>query len=238
MKGSIILKTKTHNLELITNKAENFDKIVLCFHGFNGDKWGDSFSKSKKMLNNTLVCSFDSAGHGTSEVLAHHITMDIVLDEIDTVITYLKQSFPTKPIYLLGVSYGGYRIVAYLIKYKPQIKKAVLINPALKMAEILEMIQGFNLKELKEDDYIVMNYEENKFLTKQFAQELKDCNLYNEKEINYNITIIKGTRDSLIPPIHITEFARKYNKRVVEVNDEHCLENPESWQTVFKQIDE
>ena len=237
MKGSIILKTKTHNLELITNKAENFDKIVLCFHGFNGDKWGDSFSKSKKMLNNTLVCSFDSAGHGTSEVLSHHITMEIVIDEIDTVITYLKQNFPTKPIYLLGVSYGGYRIVAYLIKYKPQIKKAILINPALKMAEILENIQGFKLEELSDDDYIVMHSGLNKFLTKQFVQELKDCNLYNEQSLNYDITIIKGRQDSLIPPSHITEFSQKYKKRVVEVNDEHCLENLESWQTVFKEIE-
>lgn len=237
MKGSIILKTKTHNLELITNKVEDFENIVVCFHGFNGDKWGDTFSKAKKHLKNSLVCSFDSAGHGTSEVLSHHITMEIVMDEIDTIINYLKQNFPTKPIYLLGVSYGGYRIVAYLIKYKPQIKKAILINPALKMAEILEDIQGFKLEELSDDDYVVMHSDLNKFLTKQFVQELKDCNLYNEKEINYDITIIKGEQDSLIPPSHITEFAQKYNVKVVGVDDEHCLENSQSWQTVFQEIE-
>ena len=82
-----------------------------------------------------------------------------------------------------------------------------------------------------------MHSDLNKFLTKQFVQELKDCNLYNEQSLNYDITIIKGTQDSLIPPSHITEFAQKYNTKVVEVDDEHCLENLESWQTVFKEIE-
>ena len=76
----------------------------------------------------------------------------------------------------------------------------------------------------------------NKYLTKQFVQELKDCDLYSENELNYNITIIKGEQDSLIPPNHITEFAQKYNIKVVKVDDEHCLENPESWKVVFEEL--
>ena len=77
----------------------------------------------------------------------------------------------------------------------------------------------------------------NKYLTKQFVQQLKDLNLYNEPKLDYDITIIKGTNDSLIPPTHITEFAHKYNVKVVDVNDEHSLENSQSWQTVFKEIE-
>ena len=43
MKKNVIIKTKTHNIELISNGLDDFDYIVLCFHGFNGDKWGNGF---------------------------------------------------------------------------------------------------------------------------------------------------------------------------------------------------
>ena len=34
MKKNILVKTKSHTIDLITNSAEEYDKIVLCFHGF------------------------------------------------------------------------------------------------------------------------------------------------------------------------------------------------------------
>ena len=39
MKKNILIKVNNHTIDLITNGVDDFDKVVLCFHGFNGDKW-------------------------------------------------------------------------------------------------------------------------------------------------------------------------------------------------------
>ena len=50
MKKNVRIKSKNHSIDLITNGAEDFDRIVLCFHGFGGDKWGGSYAGLKKGL--------------------------------------------------------------------------------------------------------------------------------------------------------------------------------------------
>lgn len=133
MKKNVSIKAKKYNIELITNGMENFDQIVLCFHGFNGDKWGDAYSGLKNRAENSLVCSFDSCGHGNSEVLSEDMRLDLILEEIDVVINFLLQAEPYKPIILVAGSYGAYRVMQYLIKYKPKISKVIYVNPAFRI---------------------------------------------------------------------------------------------------------
>lgn len=42
--------SNNHKIKLYTNSVQNPKKIVLCLHGFNGDLWGDGFSKFRKLL--------------------------------------------------------------------------------------------------------------------------------------------------------------------------------------------
>ena len=44
MKKSFYLQTKSHSINVITNGKDEFDNIVICFHGFGGDKWGDTIA--------------------------------------------------------------------------------------------------------------------------------------------------------------------------------------------------
>ena len=90
MKKDVLIAIKDYYINLITNGAENFDKIVLCFHGFNGDKWGDAYSGLKKRLTNSLVASFNSCGHGDSEISSEDMRFDLILEEIDVVVKFFK----------------------------------------------------------------------------------------------------------------------------------------------------
>ena len=116
MKKNIIVKMRDYDIDVITNGVDNFDKVVICFHGFNGDKWGDAYSGLKHLATNSLVCSFNSCGHGDSEVLSEDMRLDMVLREIDVVIERIRKLTENRPIILVGVSYGGYRVMQYLIK--------------------------------------------------------------------------------------------------------------------------
>ena len=128
--------SNNHKIKLYTNSVQNPKKIVLCLHGFNGDLWGDEFSKFRKLLakeDEIFVCSFDSAGHGMSEVDSLNMTLDLVLQEITDVVNYLENKFKHTPLYFYGTSYGGYRAMVAISKYNyKNLKGIVLVNPAIK----------------------------------------------------------------------------------------------------------
>ena len=47
MKKSVNIQAEKYEIEVITNGMKNFDQIVSCLRGFNGDKWGDAYSGFK-----------------------------------------------------------------------------------------------------------------------------------------------------------------------------------------------
>ena len=230
---------KSYSINLITNGADVFDNIVLCFHGFNGDKWGDAYSGLKNRLKNSLVCSFDSCGHGKSEILSENMRLNDILEEINAVVNFLRQVNPNKPIILVAVSYGAYRVMNYLIKNKPNVNKVIYINPAFRMLDILEKLKDFKYEELKETDRVVIKKSLNKFVSKQFLDDLYNNNLYTQStNLTYKSEIFIGKRDSLIPLEDTLEIASKYNYNITYVDDEHCFENEHSWNLVAEAIKE
>ena len=239
MKKDILINVGNYSLNLITNGAENFDNIVLCFHGFNGDKWGDAYSGLKKRLDNSLVASFDACGHGDSVVSSEDMRLNIVLEEIDAVVNYFRQVEPNTPLIFVACSYGAYRVMQYLINYKPEIRKVVYVNPAFEMLDVLEMTKNFKYNELKAGDKIAMKSSLNKFISKEFLDDLYNNNLYSQNyDLNYDSCVVVGKKDSLIPISDKLEIADRYNYKVVYVDDEHCFENKDNWDVVVDCIKE
>lgn len=236
MKTNYFINVKKHSVNLITNGAEIFDNIILCFHGFNGDKWGDVYSGLKSRANKSLVCSFDSCGHGKSEISSEDMRLNLILEEIDMVIKFLKQEF-NKPLILVGASYGSYRIMQYLIKYQPQVEKVFYVNPAFRILECLEVLKDFKYLELKDNDKVVMKNSLNKFMKKDFLDDLYLNNLYSMSyNYNYNSEIIVGLKDTLIPLKDTLEISEKYNIPVSYVDDKHCFMNKDNWNIVVDKI--
>ena len=232
MKKQIPLEIRDYSIQLLTNGVEKYENIVICFHGFNGNKWGDAYSGLKKRLNNSLVVSFDSCGHGDSMISSEEMRLDMILEEIDAVIEYFNK-IENKPIILVAVSYGAYRVMQYLIKYKPKISNVVFINPAFRMLSILEKIKEFNYLELNENDKVIMKRSLNKFITKSFLDDLFNNDLYTQNHnVESKVQIVVGKRDSLIPINDTLEIASRYNYAITYVDDEHCFENEENWNVV------
>lgn len=237
MKRNITINMKDYVLDLITNGVDDYKNIVICFHGFNGDKWGDAYSGLKHRLSSSLLASFDSCGHGKSEVSSLDMRLDIILEEIDAVINFFKR-VSDKPIILVAGSYGAYRVMLYLVKYKPEIRKVIYVNPAFNMLEILQKAKNFKYKEVKENDLVVMKRSLNKFMKKDFLDDLYNNNLYsNVYDINYDTDIVVGSRDTLIPVGDTIDIANRYNYNISYVDDEHCFENKENWQVIVKMIE-
>ena len=121
----------------------------------------------------------------------------------------------------------------YLIKFKPEISKVVYINPGFRILTIMEYIRDFKYEKLQNNDKIVMDGSLNKFIKKEFLDDLFNNSLYSQiYDMNYKTRIVVGTRDSLIPVADTLEIAEKYNYPITYINEEHRFENKENWQVV------
>lgn len=237
------LVSDNHKIKLCMNDVKNPNKIVLCMHGLNGDLWGDGFSKLKKRLpieDKILVCSFDSAGHGESEVNSIDITLDIVIQEITDVANYLEREYKNIPLYFYATSYGGYRAMAAIAKNRYEnLYGIVLVNPAIKMLEILEKLENFDYKKLNDDSTILMNSDLNKFLSKKFLDDLHDNDLFSvDYKMEVPIKLVIGNEDDLIPKQDLIDFANLTKCQCEYFDDGHCIKNEKSWARIVEIIKE
>ena len=230
------IKCDKYNIEMITNNVTSPRAIVLCMHGFNGDRWGDGYDKIKDM-EDILVCSYDSAGHGKSEVPSLDMRLNLINKETETVVEYLNKKYEGIPIVILSNSYGSYRTMYYLFNSKTNIKHAICINPAFRMLSILERTKEFNYEDLKEDDTVSMKRSLNKYLTKAFIDDLYYFDVYKFTSfITTPITLVIGMKDNLIPRSDLNEFMDLTSCNAIYVNDDHCLEEDDSWNDVKELI--
>lgn len=235
MVKNVIIKSGNHSIDLHTNGIDHPKKIIVCLHGFNGDLWGDGFSKLKKVfIDEILVCSFDSAGHANSEVPSLDMRLDLINQELTDVLNYLIITYPKTPISLLGFSYGGYRAMLCIAKNEfKNINQIVLINPALNMLKTIEKVKGFKYSDLKPNAIIPMKENLNKHLRKDFIDDLYYNNLYELKyEHKIPLKIFKGKYDSLISIADTLEFAKTYPFVIEYLEEDHLVKKPESWQII------
>lgn len=238
MKKNIEIKIKDYVVDVVTNGADEFDNVVICFHGFNGDRWGGAYTNLRYRLKKSLVVSFDSCGHGESKVKSEDMRLSTILEEIDCVVRFFIQSCKGKRVYFVANSYGAYRIMWYLINFKINVEGIILVNPAFRMLNILEDIRNFKYSNLGNDDKILMKSGTNKYLNKGFFDDLHSNNLYEKKyDIPNNIKLVVGSRDSLIPIKDTLEIAEKYNFEITYVDDEHSFENKDNWNVVVNMIE-
>ena len=222
------------DLLLHTNGVKTPKKIILCLQGFNGDLWGDGFSVLKDMADDILVCSFDSAGHGESQVKSLDMRLNLINQEIVNVVKYLSATYENLPIIIYAISYGAYRAMTTLAKYElPNVKHIVLMNPAFKMLDILQKLKEFDYKSLKAGDIVPMKASLNKYLRKDFLDDIYENNVYKFKyDTKPPMTIFVGLQDGLIPRQDILSFADVYPFEIKYIDDDHCPKTPESWQTI------
>lgn len=230
-----------HRIKLYTNGVKNPQKIILCMHGFNGDLWGDGFSKLKKRLtadDGILVCSFDSAGHGESEVKSIDMTLDLVIQEISDVVDCLEKQYKDVPIYFYAISYGGYRAMVAVSRneYK-NLKGILLVNPAVRMLEILENLKEFDYKKLGADDTVPMKSSLNKYLSKKFLDDLYENDLFKlTYKMNVPIKLLVGKDDDLIPKQDLKDFVNLTKCDCEFLDDSHCVKEDKSWERIVEII--
>lgn len=122
--------------DLVHYSLHNWDLVgsitpTVCVHGLNGSRlvFSDLIAVVENHYRNIPLLVIDLYGHGLSSCPSKAYTLSLFVDQIESILSYLKISTPRK-INIIGFSLGGAVAVGFAGKYPECVEKLILIAPA------------------------------------------------------------------------------------------------------------
>ena len=133
--------TNGWSIPYICNVREEHGMILLCLHGFAGDKESSVIAALMETLDEKGigVVTFDWPAHGESDASDEALTVESCLDDFNTVMSWLSKKWNI-PVVCFATSFGGYLATLYRNQNPQVFKNLILRSPALKMNEVFQSL--------------------------------------------------------------------------------------------------
>ena len=206
---------------LVNNKIYTFmavddsvDRIVIYCHGLGANKiWATRFY-DYLLTNKIGIISFDFPGHGEDKTDFVYFNLSLCISYLEEMIDYVKIKYNV-PIYLFGSSFGGFVILNKLIKTDINIKKAMLMCPAINFCEIIERKLGISLDYFNTNEFVPL-YNNIKIYKDAYLEFKNGNNAVKNYEFK-NVSIIQGTLDRTVLYDDISKFCKKNNLKLTTI---------------------
>lgn len=206
---------------LVNNKINTFmavddsvDRIVIYCHGLGANKiWATRFY-DYLLTNKIGIISFDFPGHGEDKTDFVYFNLSLCISYLEEMIDYVKIKYNV-PIYLFGSSFGGFVILNKLIKTDINIKKAMLMCPAINFCEIIERKLRISLDYFNTNEFVPL-YNNIKIYKDAYLEFKNGNNAVKNYEFQ-NVSIIQGTLDRTVLYDDISKFCKKNNLKLTTI---------------------
>lgn len=190
----------------ITGSSE----IVIMFHGFTGNKSETSymFKKLSAALELRQIDSirFDYFGSGESDGLFSDMTLDVLLEQANTILSHVRGLEYAK-IHLLGFSMGG----ALTMNLLEHADKTILIAPAIEFYKHDSSRNTLNM--LDNGNYAYNCFELNTNLFRSFK---KDYTLFATQHDN-PVLIVQGKQDAAVGYQAVEALSQSFSNCQIEL---------------------
>lgn len=205
----------------------------------------------------------DMRGHGKSEgIKGHAPSMEILMQDVDTLLKQAKIRYPGLPVILYGHSLGGILALHYALKRKPDVKAVLVTSPAMhssleqQPAKVLAanimgslvpkmtIASGLEVAAISHDPAVVKAYNNDPMVHDQISVGfgkilLQVCkyNLEHASEFLLPLLLMHGKEDAIAFPSSSIEFAQAMAGKcnlVLWDNGFHELHNEPFQKEVFK----
>lgn len=211
--------------------------VVCLLHGI-GEHTGRFEHVGKAFaLKGVALIGSDWRGHGLSEGKRGYIpSIEVVLDDIDLLISKAMELFPAVPVFLYGQSLGGILALYYSIVRKPRISGVIVTSPALlssldkqpfkiaiakilgRFFPLLSLHSGLDPFELSRDHTIIDKYINDPLvhyhLTLGFGRiliRIRKWMLENSADFPLPLLLMHGTEDTIAYVAGSKQFAKAIN---------------------------
>ena len=228
MKKEFVLQgSNGYDISCLEWKPQKENAVLVCLHGFAGDKYSSVISALAEELSQQAVrvISFDWPGHGKSPADGSELLVTNCMNDLESVIHYLDES--EGPRYLFATSFGGFIGLNYVIRNPRVFAKIILRSPALNMPDTFRsFLTDKELLTLEQGGTVEKGFDRPLFLKKKFYDELIQYRL-QEPELSIPGMMIQGDRDEVVDPNDSIAFARRngWKLHIVRYAD-HRYKNP------------
>ena len=204
-----------YNVSCLEWPCETAQAILLCLHGFAGDKKSSVIKALGEKLSpqSVLTVTFDWPGHGSSPADSSYLSVENCISDLNAVIGSLKKTaeYSSIPIYLFATSFGGFIGLNYIARYPFVFSKVVLRSPALNMPEtFLSLCTDEEIKLMKSGDLINKSHEYDLPVGLKFYDDLCQHRLQaGTFPSGIPGLIIQGDTDDVVDPRDSVEYAEK-----------------------------
>jgi len=206
-----------YDISAMTNVGDKHNSILLCLHGFGGDKHSTVIAALMESLDQDGigVVTFDWPAHGDSPAKGSDLTVENCLRDLDTVLCYICSEWQ-KPISCFATSFGGYLAALYRSEHPDAFAKLVLRSPALRMPQtFIDLFPKEEKPRFLAGDRVKMGYERTMELTVSFYESLKAHDAYLASvPFPERVLILQGDCDDVVSPEDTAAYAEKNHIQV------------------------
>lgn len=230
---SKLQKADGGTIPIIWNVRKEHKLVLLCLHGFGGDKDSSVIAALMKGLDEdgVGVVTFDWPAHGESDAPDSELTVENCLVDLDLCVKVIRQ-VTGKEISCFATSFGGYIATLYRMAHPDAFLRLILRSPALKMAEVYRgLLTDEEYERLMQGGKIVQGFERKMQLDRRFYDSLKAHDAYRvDPPYPWNIMILQGDRDDVVDPNDIRAYAERYKEKKMRLEilegTDHRYGNP------------
>lgn len=210
------------NISFISNKyilqhsVNKHKRVLLCLHGFGGDK-------DSTVIQNLCPClwkygfdifAFDWPAHGGSSEPDSELTVENCLKYLRAIVTSLKRDY--EEVDCFATSFGGYLATLYRNENPDVFSHLILRSPALRMDRVFRSMIGEEaFEKMQADDMLELGFERKMLLDRSFYDGLVTHNAFNSVPGNpESILIMQGDADDIVSPVDARSYAEKNHIRV------------------------
>lgn len=213
-----ISKSDGSHIPIIKNIHEGHRMLLLCLHGFAGDKESSVIAALMENLEEKGigVMTFDWPLHEESDAADGALTVERCLEDLDLVLAYLKQTSQL-PISCFATSFGGYLATLYRNKHTDVFESLVLRSPALKMGSVFwGLMTDVERSRLLHGNTITMEFDRKMTIGNEFYDSLCRNDAFIQSPPRPSqIMIIQGDKDPVVNPADTVSYAKKHGIKLV-----------------------
>lgn len=128
----------------IYEPSESAKGILLIVHGMaeHIERYHDFASFISNA--NYIVVGYNQRGHGDQDIpslgyIAEHNGFELFVDDLNRIVSHIKESYPNTPIFILGHSMGSFIVQRYLQREHPLLQGAILSGSNYRQGAIVNL---------------------------------------------------------------------------------------------------
>ena len=212
----------------------NIPHMVICTHGFGGNKENHSAAKFAQQLISKYkgygAIVFDWPCHGQDA--RKKLVLDEFMTYLTLVIGYCREELHAQDLYNYSVSFGAYLTLKYMAEIGNPFKKVGLRCPGINMYQLmLNNLSEEEQAKLKKGKEVSVGYERKMKCDQKFLDDLKNSDIRKYEYFDWadDMLILHGTKDKLAPIEDSQKFAEDNVIEFIPVeNANHTFSDPKT----------